>query len=1081
MSANRSVSLRERVAQAYHDYGRFCSAHPAACLSMSLITMVVLSYPTFTRFRLPTNSPISVDWTDKLYEDSGGKSWARARSTFLQQVIIRGSVEPWVPMNLSSEQAVRGPLSRAFLARNIILAQEEVDALCLQVVSDNVRFGSFTPQRGCLLLEPTAFWGYSYEKFMSDKDVLATIFSRECSSVACPRDLLLGMPFGFTGIKKIYRSNQKPTIDISLTLFLVRYDKDARQSLISRFTSHPEFKNVPLITEEENKFAHVLFRPRRTLVDYLPLLSSYAVFTFYLYFSARKFEMVASRCGLALAAAFTVGSTLLMTTGVCAHLELSPTLWGAEIFPYIALILGLENILCITRAVVYTPPFLDVSSRISHGLAQEGYSLCKYFVMELTFLGIGYATRIAEIQEFCMFASIGLVIDFYMQMFFYAPCLTFDLQRLRSEDKQQFALKLFSSDIPHLHDFVPVRCPMRKYWPQFFEMKRLKKRTLSESQLDDREIQEDFERKGRCRSNSACNSEWNYDAVSSTGRISSNRLRVLYFVTRTRIFQRTIMVIFALWTIWLAFVVHEHGHFPFNTSSGSDEISAGGSAPQHWQTWTDLQHRSWLKLFAEFSLSHSSGAITFVPPIILTTKIDPSDPALYPRPSSAKGSSQKVSSSLEKDNNALKSRISWLERQLHLYLAIMWLILLSSVIGFVLYACFWGKWRTERLRKKEASLASPRSLSPRTSVLEPTTDRKSPVENEPIISFGHRFPIECVAVCNNSSIVSCCQEGKVCLWNAETGERLLKLRRIRDVSNPALDTSTLPMIWCIAAKQSITVCGCSDGSVEIACLERNKLIGVYLQSRIGVIHVLIAGSRIVLARLDGSIDFLELCLTPERPIRVTSITRLNTIRAHQKPISFLLASSLTVVSASYDHTLKLFDLRSSQLQSMLHAHRGPVISVCVDNSDNTLFSACEEGFVCWWNMMSGELLRTINTKSVGRTLLACTVQFLLGYSPEGDLILWNKRTGDVVSRIAQHLAKFESAVAARNLIALNNDIVAVTYESTLTFWDLEHKALIRQIDLGSVIDHLHALGDQSVLCQCSNTVYRITTPKFRIA
>ncbi|EYB89702.1 hypothetical protein Y032_0228g2854 [Ancylostoma ceylanicum] len=289
------------------------------------------------------------------------------------------------------------------------------------------------------------------------------------------------------------------------------------------------------------------------MIDYFPLLTSYAIFTFYLYYSARKFEMVASRWGLALAAAFTVGATLLMTTGVCAHLELTPTLWGAEIFPYIALILGLENILCVTRAVVYTPPSLDVSSRISHGLAQEGYALCKYFVMELTFLAIGYATRITEIQEFCMFAFIGLVIDFYMQMFFYAPCLTFDLQRLHSEEKRQFALKLFNTDIPHLNEFVPVKCPMRRIWPQFFEMKRLKKRTLSESQLDDREIQEDYDRKGRCRSNSASNSEWNYNDIQTLhSRVSSNRLRILYFVTRTRIFQVSIYILSRIFSVLMS-------------------------------------------------------------------------------------------------------------------------------------------------------------------------------------------------------------------------------------------------------------------------------------------------------------------------------------------------------------------------------------------------------------------------------------------------------------------------------------------------------------------------------------------------
>ncbi|RCN26894.1 WD domain, G-beta repeat protein [Ancylostoma caninum] len=196
-----------------------------------------------------------------------------------------------------------------------------------------------------------------------------------------------------------------------------------------------------------------------------------------------------------------------------------------------------------------------------------------------------------------------------------------------------------------------------------------------------------------------------------------------------------------------------------------------------------------------------------------------------------------------------------------------------------------------------------------------------------------------------------------------SGERLFKLRRIRDVENPS--PTSIPVIWCIDTKQSIAVCGCSDGSVEIACLERNKLIGVYHQSNIGAVHVLIAGSKVVVARLDGSIEFLELLLSSERPIRVRSMRLLNTIRAHQKPISFLVASSLTIISASYDHTLKLFDLRTCQLQSMLHAHSGPVTAVCVDDNDNTLYSACEEGLVCCWSIVSGELLRILDVKSTG--------------------------------------------------------------------------------------------------------------------
>ncbi|KHJ97851.1 hypothetical protein OESDEN_02168, partial [Oesophagostomum dentatum] len=138
----------------------------------------------------------------------------------------------------------------------------------------------------------------------------------------------------------------------------------------------------------------------------------------------------------------------------------------------------------------------------------------------------------------------------------------------------------------------------------------------------------------------------------------------------------------------------------------------------------------------------------------------------------------------------------------------------------------------------------------------------------------------------------------------------------------------------------------------------------------------------------------------------------------------------------------------------------------------------------WIVRVSSHYLRTRYTlhtlNIIGRTLLTCTEHYLLGYTPEGDLILWGKKSGDVVCRIAQHHVKFDSALATRNLIALNNKLVAMTYESSLTFWDLEHKALIRQVELGCIIDRLFYLNEETVLCQCSNTVYRINSPTFHI-
>lgn len=123
--------------------------------------------------------------------------------------------------------------------------------------------------------------------------------------------------------------------------------------------------------------AQKLFRPRKYASDYLPLLASYFLCALYFYYTVSKFQMVKSKPGLALAAFVTVSTTLISTAGICAHLELNASLWRASIFPYLAMVLSLENILCITRSVVYTPPSLDVASRLSHGLSLEGYSITK--------------------------------------------------------------------------------------------------------------------------------------------------------------------------------------------------------------------------------------------------------------------------------------------------------------------------------------------------------------------------------------------------------------------------------------------------------------------------------------------------------------------------------------------------------------------------------------------------------------------------------------------------------------------------------------------------------------------------------
>ena len=75
-----------------------------------------------------------------------------------------------------------------------------------------------------------------------------------------------------------------------------------------------------------------------------------------------------SKAGLAISAVVTVVCSLLMSVSICTQFGLTPTLNGGEIFPYLVVIIGVENVLVITKSVVSTPVHLDVKIRVAQGL-----------------------------------------------------------------------------------------------------------------------------------------------------------------------------------------------------------------------------------------------------------------------------------------------------------------------------------------------------------------------------------------------------------------------------------------------------------------------------------------------------------------------------------------------------------------------------------------------------------------------------------------------------------------------------------------------------------------------------------------
>lgn len=262
--------------------------------------------------------------------------------------------------------------------------------------------------------------------------------------------------------------------------------------------------------------------------EFVPLCVTFFILFFYIYFSVWKIEIIKSKFGIAFAAVMTVLGSLCMSVGLCFFFGLTLSMQGKEIFPYLVILVGLENVLVLTKSVVSTPQHLDVKIRVAQGLSKEGWSITKNLLLEITILTIGLATFVPVIQEFCIFAITGLFSDFFLQMLFFSTILGIDVHRMEiSAEKTHTNFRNSLYQTHGLYDKIPT--------PYTRGMNRSK-------------------------SHPRLSSAHHTDIVASQSQTQEKkipkRLRLVNIWARTRFFQRAFMV----WMIvWISIIVYNSG------------------------------------------------------------------------------------------------------------------------------------------------------------------------------------------------------------------------------------------------------------------------------------------------------------------------------------------------------------------------------------------------------------------------------------------------------------------------------------------------------------------------------------------
>ncbi|XP_041365861.1 sterol regulatory element-binding protein cleavage-activating protein-like isoform X2 [Gigantopelta aegis] len=835
-------SLRDRIAQIYYTHGLFCSSHPIAIIVGVICIIGLICYP-LTNLPLPGNVPLHFEVPVNEYkndpvsttttkikhvkeDDTKKPRWLVGESVgFVQQIVVKATVSPWKPEILIPTDAFRGPLGKVYEILEHIEnfkysdgdQEYAVSDLCLRV-SETLSWHKvkhFLPEYSCLILSPANIWQKDPNKFSTDAEIIKTIYRKFGNTIETPpsvKDVLFGLPWKQTGVSRYFIRNRQRTISYAITIIIRQYNPKFISAMKKRLESlYPETsKNVN--NSEVDFVVNVHYRDINYFVEYTPLLVTYFVLLMYIYFSVRKIEMVKSKIGLAVSAVSTVIASLFVSVSICAFFGLTPTLNGGEIFPYLVIIIGLENVVVLTKSVVSTPVHLDVKVRVAQGLSKEGWFITKNLVTELAILLVGFFTFVPAIQEFCLFAVVGLLSDFFLQMVFFTTVLSVDIRRMELLDLHKQSIHQVVDSEPSADSIEPLlRCPIMSRLPPPPPPSKLN-RSRSAPRLDGQQV-------GHTGLSSPLFPRQQPADAFFQNLELPRRLKLFFFWAKTRIFQRMIMV---CTVVWIGLILYKTGLVDKLTSPDNTGASSGPSTPgfgqmdknslnaveealggdrmyeealgpvEHTnvQQWQNLYFKHWPKLFAYYNISLWGRYITILPSIHLSIIIDPEAavsirhpsernyyvlPSDIPHPAVDNRTSKDQTVPKVKDvtyhipyymdPEQLKQFYPRSRKELVITVCLGFLsVIVISYFMVVLYKCVcsrnYSKWRSswsKRGRRRKGYI-------------------KHIKETVPLVLKGHNQTIDCV-VTDGPLVISSCWGGQLRIWDSNTGECITSICR----------------------------------------------------------------------------------------------------------------------------------------------------------------------------------------------------------------------------------------------------------------------------------------------------------------
>ncbi|KAL1513489.1 hypothetical protein ABEB36_002893 [Hypothenemus hampei] len=304
-----------------------------------------------------------------------------------------------------------------------------------------------------------------------------------------------------------------------------------------------------------------------------------------------------------------------------------------------------------------------------------------------------------------------------------------------------------------------------------------------------------------------------------------------------------------------------------------------------------------------------------------------------------------------------------------------------------------------------------------------------------------------------------------------------KFNNFKKTTECTLGSSKVSSVWCMDFVNNLIIIGCSDGKLEFWEATSSKLKCIYEDgSQYGVTNVKLIGSKVIAARLCGSIDFLQLqsfnqgrpvdwnftCAYRRTHIRTgsmgSSLTERDTsqqfsedlrcvkmlnAKAHQQPITCLDCEGGRIITGSQDHTLKVHRVENGELLYSLHGHCGPITCLFIDRIHPATFgSGSQDGMLCVWDLISGACMYNIQAHDGSITSLAYSASYVISLGVDERLCVWERFQGHLLNTI------LVGHVFSNDVLMLTSHLAVTGRNGGLVIWDVRNGDCVRTITLG---------------------------------